>query len=117
VRQECNTQINLIFIGIKGTVVALDRATESEVWRSELKGIDFVNVVLQDGELYATTKGELFRLDPATGKILWQNPLKGLGWGLITIASSGNQHVVIMREKGQRDEDAAAAASNTATMG
>jgi hypothetical protein len=53
----------------------------SEIWRSELKGIDFVNVVFQDGDLYATTKGELFRLDPATGKILWQNPLKGLGWG------------------------------------
>jgi outer membrane protein assembly factor BamB len=55
---------NLIFIGIKGTVVALDRATGSEVWRSELKGKDFVNVVLQDGDLYATTKGEVFCLDP-----------------------------------------------------
>ncbi len=111
------SQTNLIFIGIKGTVVALDRATGSEVWRSELKGKDFVNVVLQDGDLYATTKGELFRLDPATGKIRWQNPLKGLGWGLITIAASGSQQPVVMREKGQRDETAAAAASGTATMG
>jgi outer membrane protein assembly factor BamB len=110
-------QTNLIFIGVKGTVVALDRATGSEVWRSELKGKDFVNVVLQDGDLYATTKGELFRLDPATGKIRWQNPLKGLGWGLITIAASGSQQAVVMREKGQRDEAAAAAASGTATMG
>jgi hypothetical protein len=56
---------NLIFIGIKGTVVALDCPTGSEVWRSELKGKDFVNVVLQGGDLYATTKGEIFRLDPA----------------------------------------------------
>jgi outer membrane protein assembly factor BamB len=106
-------QTNLVFIGVKGTVVALDRATGGDVWRSELKGKDFVNVVLQDGDLYATTKGELFRLDPVNGKILWQNPLKGLGWGLITIASSGSQQAVIMREKGQRDE-AAAAASSTA---
>jgi outer membrane protein assembly factor BamB len=104
------------FYGIRGTVVALDRATGSEVWRSELKGKDFVNVVLQDGDLYATTKGELFRLDSATGEILCQNPLKGLGWGLITIAATGSQQAVVIREKGQRDEAAAAAASNTATM-
>jgi outer membrane protein assembly factor BamB len=106
------SQTNLIFIGIKGTVVALDSSTGSEVWRSKLKGNDFVNVVLQDGDLYATTKGELFRLDRATGKTRWQNPLKGLGLGLITIAASSGQQAVVMREKGQRDEAAAAAASS-----
>jgi outer membrane protein assembly factor BamB len=104
----------LIFIGIAGKVVALDRNTGSEIWRAELKG-DFVNVALQDGDLYATTKGELFCLDPATGTIRWQNPLKGLGRGLITIASSGSQQTVVMGEKKQRDEAAAAAASYTAT--
>jgi outer membrane protein assembly factor BamB len=110
------SQTNLVFIGIAGTVVALDRATGSEVWRSKLGG-DFVNMFLQDGDLYAATKGEFFCLDPATGTIRWQNPLKGLGRGLITIAASGSQQAVIMREKGQRDEAAAAAASSTATMG
>ena len=50
---------SLIFIGIAGTVVALDRSTGSEVWRSDLDG-DFVNVALQDGDLYATANGELF---------------------------------------------------------
>ena len=34
---------NLLFIGIAGNVVALDRTTGTEVWRSELKGNDFVN--------------------------------------------------------------------------
>ncbi len=110
------SQTNLIFIGIAGTVVALDRSTGSEVWRSKLGG-DFVNVFLQDGDLYAATKGEFFRLDPATGDIRWQNPLKGFGRGLITIAASGGQQVVVMREKAQRDAAAAAAASSTATMG
>jgi outer membrane protein assembly factor BamB len=111
------SQTNLIFIGIAGTVVSLDRATGSEVWRSELKGKDFVNVALQDGDLYATTKGELSCLDPSTGNIRWQNPLKGLGWGLITIAATSSQQAVVMREKGQRDETAAAAASSTVTTG
>jgi hypothetical protein len=74
-----------------------------------LKG-DFVNVVLQDGDLYATASGELFRLDPASGHIRWQNGLKGLGRGLVTIASDGNQQALVMREKQQQEEAAAAAA-------
>jgi outer membrane protein assembly factor BamB len=102
----------LIFIGIAGKVVALDRGTGSEIWRAELKG-DFVNVALQDGDLYATARGELYCLDPATGAIRWQNGLKGLGRGLITIASSGSQQTVVMREQQQRDEAAAAAAHTT----
>jgi outer membrane protein assembly factor BamB len=106
----------MIFIGIKGTVVALDRSTGTEVWRSELGG-EFVNVVLQDGVLYATTKGEIFCLDPTTGNVRWQNALKGLGRGLITIASSGGLQTVIMREKQQRDEAAATAGGSTAAMG
>jgi outer membrane protein assembly factor BamB len=55
-------QATMIFVGISGTVVALDRSTGAEVWRSDLKGNDFVNVALQDGDLYATAKGELFCL-------------------------------------------------------
>ena len=105
------TQSSLIYIGIAGTVVALDRATGTEVWRSDLKGNDFVNVALQDGDLFATAKGELFCLDPSTGNIRWQNPLKGLGWGFITIAASGSQQAVVMGEKNQRDATAAAGSS------
>ena len=110
-------QTSMVFIGIAGTVVALDRSTGTEIWRCELKGSDFVNVATQDGDLYATTKGELFSLDPATGNIRWQNPLKGLGRGLITIATAGSQQAVVMREKQQRDEQAAAAAGSTSAIG
>jgi hypothetical protein len=110
------TQTSFIFIGIAGTVVALDRTTGHEVWRTDLKGADFTNVVLQDGDLFATTKGELFCLDPATGLIRWQNPLKWLGTGLVTIATSGGQQTVSMREKQQRDA-AASSAGSTAAIG
>lgn len=68
-----------------------------------------MNVVIEDGELYAATKGELFRLDPATGAILWQNGLQGLGWDLITIASSGAGGAAAIREKRRREEAAVAA--------
>jgi outer membrane protein assembly factor BamB len=101
----------LLYIGIQGHVLALDRATGAEVWRSRLKGSDFVNVVLQDGELYATTQGELFSLDPATGQVRWQNPLKGLGRGLVTIAAPATQQMTLGREKRRQDEQAAGAAA------
>jgi len=110
-------QTGLIFIGIGGNVVALDRATGDESWRVPLKGLDFVNVVLQDGDLFATTKGELFCLDRATGAVRWQNSLKGLGRGLVTIASASGQQTVLMREKRQRDQAAAAAAGTTVAIG
>ncbi len=102
-------QSSLLFIGVQGTVLAIDRATGQEVWRSHLKGSDFVNVVLEDGDLYAATHGELYCLDVATGRTRWHNPLKGLGWGLITIA--GNQQTVVLRAKKQADESAAAVAA------
>jgi outer membrane protein assembly factor BamB len=98
-----------LFIGIKGTVLAIDRASGHEIWRSHLKGTDFVNVVLDKGELYATTKGEIFALDPASGAIRWRNPLQGLGWGLVSIANSqGNLSVI--EEKRRADQAAATGA-------
>ena len=77
---------SLIYIGIKGTVLAVDRRTGAEQWRTPLKGSDFVNVVLDGDALFATARGELFCLDPTTGQVRWNNPLTGLGWGLLTIA-------------------------------
>ena len=108
---------DLLFIGIAGTVLALDRATGQEVWQSSLKGEDFVNVAVQDGAVYATAKGELFCLDPATGNIRWQNQLKGFGRGLVTIATLGGQQAVVMSEKKRRDDEAANAASTTVITG
>jgi outer membrane protein assembly factor BamB len=102
---------NLLYIGINGTAIALDRATGQEAWRTPLKGSDFVNVALVDGDLYATTRGELFCLDAATGSIRWKNPLTGLGLGLISIASADGQ-AVLLQEK-RRQEQAEAAAANS----
>jgi outer membrane protein assembly factor BamB len=105
---------NIVFVGIKGSVVALDRATGTQIWSTSLKGADLVNVVLCDGELFAAARGEMFCLDPSTGHIRWHNPLKGYGYGLMTIAvqgGTGNQAAVI--QKHQRQKEAAAAAAAT----
>jgi outer membrane protein assembly factor BamB len=104
----------MVFIGIKGTVLSLDRATGEEIWRTKLKG-DFVNLVLQDGSLYATASGELFCLDPASGEIRWHNQLKGLGMGIVSIATADGQQAVLTHQKAQ--EDANAAAGTTSAIG
>jgi outer membrane protein assembly factor BamB len=102
---------DLVFIGIKGSVVALDRATGQQVWATHLKGSDFVNVVLQDGAVLASCYGEIFCLDQLTGNALWHNRLKGFGTGLVTIATEhnpGGGNAPVLAEKRRRDEAAAA---------
>ncbi|HUB81175.1 MAG TPA: PQQ-binding-like beta-propeller repeat protein [Bryobacteraceae bacterium] len=95
-----------LFIGIKGTVLAIDRATGAMVWERKLGG-DFINVVLDGDELYAAAEGELSRLDPATGEVVWNNGLKGKGFGLVTIAQSPTGNWNSVEEKLRRDEAAA----------
>jgi outer membrane protein assembly factor BamB len=77
---------DIVVVGLGGYAVALDRATGSEVWRTKLKGGDFVNVAVDGGDVFAGTKGRLFCLDASTGTIRWENELKGLGWGIVSIA-------------------------------
>jgi len=78
----------LIYVGIKSSVIALEDRTGAEVWRTKLRGQDYVTV-LWDGEaLIAANSGEIWRLDPRNGAIIWQNELKGFGRGLVSLASS-----------------------------
>jgi outer membrane protein assembly factor BamB len=102
----------MIFVGIRGSVLALDEATGAELWRSPLKGGQFVNVTLVAGVVYATTKGEIYALDSATGQIRWHNPMRGLGTGLMTIA--GADQAAPSAEKARRDQAAAAGAAAAA---
>jgi hypothetical protein len=101
---------NLIHVGIRGTVVGLDRATGAVVWQTPLKGNDFVNLVMDGNDLFATTKGEVFCVNPTTGAIRWNNPMRGFGWGLATIAATEASSMTAMAEQ-QRRQDAASASS------
>ena len=82
---------DLIYIGIKGSVHALDRATGVTRWSTSLKGFGFVNLVRDQNILIAGTKGEIFCLDPVTGSIIWNNGLKGAGFGIATIVTGDAQ--------------------------
>jgi outer membrane protein assembly factor BamB len=108
---------DLIFVGIGGSVVALNRTTGERVWATHLKGRNFVNVQIEDGKILATCGGEIFCLDPITGDGVWHNPLRGLGMGLATIATASrptSAGVTALAEQQLRDEQAAAAATTAA---
>jgi len=103
----------VIYLGVKGSVVAIDSATGQSIWTTSLKGSEFVSVVLDGPNLFATTRGEIFCLDPQGGGIRWHNPLKGYGLGLITIAGEGiAQNAALGAEKMRRDQQQAAAAAS-----
>jgi outer membrane protein assembly factor BamB len=91
-----------LYVGIKSSVVALEDRTGAEVWRTQLRGSDYVTV-LWDGEaLVAANSGEVWRLDPQTGAVIWHNEFKGFGRGLVSLASS-------RRATSASDTDSAAA--------
>ena len=81
---------DLLFVGIRNVVIALDAKDGSEVWRTKVAGGigGFVNV-MWDGEMViAASAGEVFRLDPRSGDVVWHNKMSGLGLGLVTVAST-----------------------------
>jgi outer membrane protein assembly factor BamB len=96
---------DLIFVGIKGSVVALDRATGEMRWQTPLRGSDFVNVTHQNGDVFAASRGRLYRLDSATGQVQWCNELPGFGYGIASIA--GASQTPPAAEKKRRDDEAA----------
>jgi outer membrane protein assembly factor BamB len=103
--------LNIVFVGINGSVAALDRSTGARLWATKLKGGEFVNIFLAEDVLYAATKGEVFCLDPTTGQIRWHNPLKGMGIGLVCIAAPGAQgNQVALSQKYKHDQEEAAGA-------
>ncbi|MEY4388167.1 MAG: hypothetical protein RLY20_3450 [Verrucomicrobiota bacterium] len=93
-----------IYLGIKGSVIAMDAATGNQLRVVHLKGSDFVSVVLDGENLYATTYGEIFCLDPQTGEGRWHNKLTGFGLGLISIAGEciGSENSLVLSEEKRR---------------
>jgi len=106
---------SLLYIGIRDTVIALNRESGNEVWRAQLRSSDFVNVLWDGDALFAANRGEVWRLDPTSGGVLWHNELKGLGRGLLSLASSraasAGGDVEVAEEKRRRDAAERAAAA------
>jgi outer membrane protein assembly factor BamB len=78
----------LVFVGLNGYVVALNRETGEIVWsNNELKS-GYVTILVDGDRLIVSTNGFIYSLDPLTGSILWNNPMKGYGMGTPTALAS-----------------------------
>ena len=98
--------MNALFVGLKGSVVAIDRTSGDTLWSTKLKGSEFVTLSIEDGEWYAATRGRVYRLDPTTGDVQWSNELPGLGYGIVSfVGSSGGP-----AERRRREQQSHAAA-------
>jgi outer membrane protein assembly factor BamB len=105
-----------LYIGIKGRVVCIDRASGRTVWETHLAGSQFVNVQTHDGELLAGTRGELYCLDPESGEIKWHNGLPGMGWGIMSVAGDHDNSAAAAQEVIQRQRQAASSGGGAGTM-
>src|SRR2546430_546697 len=99
----------LIFVGLNGYALALNRETGEIVWYNNQMQNGFVTLLLDFDRLIVSTNGYIYCLDPLTGNIQWHNPLRGYGVGaptsLVSVRGQSSQTVI---------EQAAAAAAAAA---
>lgn len=100
----------LIFVGLNGYAVALDRDTGEVVWSNDRMHGGYVTLLLDGNRLIVSTNGYLYCLDPLTGEILWHNPMKGYGSGpptsLLSVRGASSQAVVQQTSKRIHDSQA-----------
>lgn len=116
---------DLVYLGVKAHVTAIDRTTGRTSWQTKLKvgltpsGDSFVSLLVDEGLVYAHTRGQMFCLDAANGDVLWQNELDGLGYGIASLAVEGRASAgaPAIAHRKQQQAGAAAATTTGATVG
>ena len=107
----------LIFVGLNGYALALDRDTGEIIWSNNEMKSGYVSLLLDGDRLIVSTNGYIFCLDPLTGQILWNNPLRGYGTGtptsLLSVRGQSSQ-TLIQQAAAARAASAAAASSSGA---
>jgi outer membrane protein assembly factor BamB len=104
----------LIFVGLNGYALALDRDTGEIVWSNKEMKSGYVSLLLDGDRLIVSTNGYIYCLDPLTGKSRWHNPLKGYGMGaptsLVSVRSQISQ--TFLEQAAAAINEAAAAAGS-----
>jgi outer membrane protein assembly factor BamB len=105
---------DLVFVGLNGHVVAMDRRSGEIVWsKVHLEG-GYLSLLL-DGDLLAVSShGYVYCLDPLTGDLLWENPLEGKGTGVACIVSVRGQNPSTVSTQASAQAAAAVAAEGAA---
>ncbi|MCP3865647.1 MULTISPECIES: PQQ-binding-like beta-propeller repeat protein [Marisediminitalea] len=100
-----------LFLGIRGHVVCLDKATGKKLWETKLKSTSGVtNLLFEDKHVFAYAGGHLFCVNAENGRIKWENKLDGYGYGACIIASE-NQNASLIADQLQAQQSSAATAS------
>ncbi|MEI6233403.1 MAG: PQQ-binding-like beta-propeller repeat protein [Planctomycetota bacterium] len=107
---------NILYIGLKGQVTAINKFNGEKIWGTELPAgafNQFVTLLVEDNHVYAHTGGELFCLDAHSGDIKWQNGLPGMGYDVASLAVVGlpsqpSEEIV----KHQRNQAASSTSAN-----
>jgi outer membrane protein assembly factor BamB len=88
----------LIFVGLNGYALALNRQSGEIVWSNHSMKSGYVTLLLDGDRLIVSTNGYIYCLDPLTGDVLWNNPLKGYGMGtptaLVSVRGQSSQTVL-----------------------
>lgn len=79
---------NMVFVGLNGRVVALDRDSGKIRWRWQAtKSGGYMTLLPDRDRLIVSAGGYVYCLDPATGEERWHNPLTGFGVGVAALAT------------------------------
>jgi outer membrane protein assembly factor BamB len=112
------TTDQLIFVGLNGYALALDRDTGETVWYNDQMKSGYVSLLLDGDRLIVSTNGYMYCLDPLTGQILWHNPLQGYGMGAPTaIVSARGQSPQVLTAQAAAAIASAAASSSSHSAG
>jgi outer membrane protein assembly factor BamB len=111
---------DLIFVGLNGYAVALNRQTGKIVWSNDQMRSGYVTFLLDGDRLIVSTNGYIYCLDPMTGKILWHNPMRGYGMGtptsLASVRGSSSQTVTIQAAAEASRESSSSSSSSSSTF-
>lgn len=107
----------LVFVGLNGYALALDRDTGEIVWSNDKLESGPVTLLLDGDRLIASTGGYIFCLDPLTGEVKWNNPLKGYGLAApAALVSVRGQSPHALATQHQAALDASSSATTTAVI-
>jgi outer membrane protein assembly factor BamB len=108
---------DLLFVGLNGYAVALDRRTGDLVWSNNQMKSGYVTLLLDGDRLIVSTNGYIYCLDPLTGDIQWHNPMKGYGAGAPTslVSVRGQSSQTVVEQAARRREESQSSTSATVT--
>jgi outer membrane protein assembly factor BamB len=109
----------LVFVGLNGYAVALDRETGAVVWSNDQMRRGDVTMLLDGDRLIVSTNRYIYCLDPLTGQIVWHNPMKGYGMGAPTslVSVRGSSDTTVVHQAAAETAARAAAASHGGAAG